>query len=695
MIRNFILSSLLFVAVFSSKAGSIDNQTARNVAAAFIAFHECPAGTSLAGAGSDFTIIKDGNAVLFVFNLNPQGFVIIPANTAASPILAYSFESNYSQNNQPENFSLWMEGYAGMVKYLIDNDVQPSQGNIDQWNFYLNNSSKQSKLPTITAGPLIASLWDQGYPYNMLCPEDQFGPGGHVYAGCVATAMSQVLYYWRYPQQGTGSHGYTWDPYGYLFADFGNTTYKWEEMVNAPTAPNFEIAQLQSQLGISVDMMYSPNGSGAYSWDAAQALKTWFGFSDSLQLVSMEDYPYEDWKTLLRTQIDASHPMYYHGFGSGGHAFNVDGYQDTAYFHFNWGWSGSYNGYFHLFNLNPGGNSFTEGQGAIINFYPSGNYATQCGSTDTLTLLAGTMEDGSGPIAPYFDNSACNWLIAPLDTLENIKLSFLRFDLEDGKDFIKVYDGADTTAPLIGNYTGSTIPPVTSATSGKMFIRFITDGSGTSNGWLASYTAKQAQFCSGTALITDISGSLDDGSGNFNYHNNTLCRYNLEPGYAQSISITFNEFNTAGEGDFVAIYDQETHQLYHKLSGQANPGTLNFNTGKLNIIFKTDEANPAPGWSFTYSSSPTTSLDEDPSGSNPMVFPNPAHDKLQVNLNNLEKGYSLKLMSTEGKSVFSEISQTASSNVSTTIDLSKLPRSVYVLQINTLKGSTFKKVIVE
>jgi len=695
MIRNLLLSILLLVAVSVTKAGSVDIQTARKVATAFIEVHDCPAGTSLNGANVDVTIMSKGNPVLFVINLSPQGFIMIPAHMAASPILAYSFESNYSQTGQPENFSTWMEGYTGMINYLIDNNVQPSQGNLDQWNYYLITHLKNSKAPMITAGPLITSLWDQGFPYNMLCPADQFGPGGHVYAGCVATAMSQVLNYWRYPQQGTGSHGYTWDPYGYLFADFGNTTYKWDEMVNSPTTPNFEIAQLQSQLGISVDMMYSPNGSGAYSWDAAQALKTWFGYSDNLELVFMEDYQYEDWKTLLRAQIDAGYPMYYHGFGSGGHAFNVDGYQDTAYFHFNWGWSGSYNGYFHLFNLNPGGSSFTDGQGAIINFYPGGSYATQCGSTDTLTLLSGTMEDGSGPIAPYFDNSACNWLIIPNDTLENIKLSFQRFDLEEGKDFIKVYDGADTTAPLIGSYTGSAIPPVSAATSGKMFVRFVTDGSGTSNGWLASYTAKQAQFCSGTALITDISGSLDDGSGSYNYHNNTLCRYNLEPAYAQSISITFNEFNTSGEGDFMAIYDQVTHQLYYKLYGQTNPGTLNFNTGKLNLIFKTDQESSAAGWNFTYTSSTTTNLNEDPSGLNPLVFPNPAHDKLQINLTNLEKGYSLKLLSAEGKSVLSEISHRSTGNVSTTMDLSELSRGVYVLQISSLKGSTFQKVIVE
>jgi len=112
---------------------------------------------------------------------------------------------------------------------------------------------------------------------------------------------------------------------------------------------------------------------GAYSEDEAQELTNYFGYDQSLELVYMDDYAYDDWKLLLQSQIDAGQPMYYHGFGSGGHAFNVDGYQDTMFFHFNWGWGGSYNGYFHLFNLNPGGNTFSYGQGVIINFIPAGN----------------------------------------------------------------------------------------------------------------------------------------------------------------------------------------------------------------------------------------------------------------------------------------------------------------------------------
>ena len=691
-----LFSVILFTLVISSlMAGNIDLQTARKVADGFLKSNSSIQNPALLQASSDYTISQNGNAVYYIINLNPKGFIIVPAYDAAPPVLGYSLENNYASGEQPENFSAWMDGYAKIISSQIENNIEPTDANTSQWQAYIDNSASNTSNTTTTVGPLLNSLWNQSFPYNYLCPVDPAGSGGHVYSGCVATAMAQVMYYWRYPQHGTGSHGYTWGPYGYLFADFGNTTYKWEEMLNSTSAQNFEMAQLQLQLGISVDMMYSGTGSGAYSDDAASALRNNFGYDPSLELVNRNDYSYENWKSLLRSQIDAGQPMYYHGFGTGGHAFNVDGYQDTMFFHFNWGWSGSYNGYFHLFNLNPGGNSFTQGQGAIINFIPAaGANITQCGQTDTLTVFSGTIEDGSGPVSPYFNNSSCNWLIMPGDTLENIKLTFDRFNLENGKDFLFVYDGTDTDASLIGSYTGNTAPSVVTATSGSMFIQFVTDGSGTSNGWSASYNAKLAPFCSSNiTTITGISGSISDGSGSFDYRDKSLCRYKLLPANAKSISLTFSEFNTAGEGDFLAIYDLNTQALLYKLFGQTNPGTLNFTTGKLYFVFSTDVENSASGWNFSYTSSDLTGISQNPSGLQVSVFPNPAQNSLRISVNASTESYTLKLLSTEGIPVYNETIQPKTGNDTRNIDVSAFARGIYVLQISSEKGTSYQKVI--
>jgi hypothetical protein len=695
MFRKFY--ALLFFAfvITNLNAGNVDLLTARKVAEAFVKSH-IPSGTEgLRQSSTDFIIKTDGVSLYYIINLNPKGFIIIPAFDAAPPVLGYSLENNYQAANQPENFSLWMDGYSKSIQYLIENNIQSDEGNKAHWEDLLTNSNTKSPSSVTTVGPLIPCTWNQGSPYNYLCPADAGGPGGHVYAGCVATAMSQVMYYWRYPQQGTGSHGYTYYPYGYLFADFGSTTYHWEEMISSTNSQNFEMAQLQSHLGVSVNMMYSPDGSGAYSNDAADALKNYFGYDQSLQLVYKDNYTYEDWKTLLQSQVDAGQPMYYHGYGTGGHAFNVDGYQDTMFFHFNWGWGGSYNGYFHLFNLNPGGNSFTDGQGAIINFFPAGNNVNQCGIVDTLTMLAGTMEDGSGPVAPYFNNSACSWLILPGDTLENIKLTFQRFDLEANKDFIYVYDGANTDAALIGSYTGNEIPPAIVATSGSMFIQFITDGNGTSNGWLASYTAKQAAFCSSNiTLLTAPSGRISDGSGSFDYRNKSICRYKIKPAGAQSFSLTFNEFNTAGESDYLEIYNLETQTLLHKFYGQTNPGIININAAELYLVFSTDQQNTASGWDLSYTSSELTGLKELNNGIAASIFPNPAQSQIHVNLNTRNKeNYTLKLISSEGVPVFTKTFKSGTDNAQIKIDVISFARGIYTLQIISEEGSMYQKVV--
>jgi hypothetical protein len=68
--------------------------------------------------------------------------------------------------------------------------------------------------------------------------------------------------------------------------------------------------------------------------------------------------------------LDLRHPIWYQGSGFFGHAFICDGYQEADYFHFNWGWGGSSDGYFYIGNLNPGGNTLNETQSALIGIIP-------------------------------------------------------------------------------------------------------------------------------------------------------------------------------------------------------------------------------------------------------------------------------------------------------------------------------------
>lgn len=645
---------------------------------------------------STFFIYSDADEVLiYAFNLEPEGFILVSADDVCYPVLAYSTESSFSNANQPDNFAAWLKGYTDQILHAIREDITSDSKTIAAWDKLLHGSANmQSDGIVLSVSPLLTSTWNQGAPYNYLCPADPGGSGGHVYAGCVATAMSQVAYYWRWPLQGIGSHGY-YSSYGYLFADYANTTYDWEAMTNVAIGRNFEMANIQYHMGISVDMMYGPNGSGAYSEDAAQALISYFGMDPTLHLEYAPSPIDEAWKSLLRSELDAGRPMYYHGFGTGGHAFNLDGYQGNDYFHFNWGWGGSYNGYFYLNNLNPGGNSFTEGQGAIVGISPTGNYPYYCNSIDTLTNLNGTIEDGSGPQGDYLGNLNCGWLIMPDDSIESIQLTFHRFDLEDNVDFLTIYAGADSTAPVVGMFTGSDAPQQISVDSEALFIKFTTNSTGNEGGWFASYSVTRTTFCSGLTILTAPEGAIDDGSGTFNYHENSLCKYKIMPENARSFTITFNQFSTFDEEDFLMIFNLENNDLLYKLFGSQNPGVLYINTSKLLLMFHSNSMDNAQGWNLNYTSSPYTQVSEVGNPASLYLYPNPARETLSFTTSIPDKeGCVTEIMNIHGLKVMELRNSDGSQNLNHKLDISHLSQGVYYLRYTSGQISITRRFVV-
>ena len=223
-----------------------------------------------------------------------------------------------------------------------------------------------------TVAPLLNSTWDQGWPWNQYCPADANGPGGHVWTGCVATAMAQILYFWGWPDMGGGSHGYTHRVYGYQFAYFGNTSYAWDQMLPGSATPAG--ALLQYHCGVAVEMDYSPSGSGAWVGNeencARDAFASYFRYAPDLDYITHSSYQGAAWALRLAEELEAGRPVLDSGYGSGGHAFVLDGLQGLDQFHVNWGWSGWYNGWYGIEALTPGGMNFSIMQGAIVNLQP-------------------------------------------------------------------------------------------------------------------------------------------------------------------------------------------------------------------------------------------------------------------------------------------------------------------------------------
>jgi len=201
-----------------------------------------------------------------------------------------------------------------------------------------------------------------------MCPSN-------TYVGCVAVAMGQAMNYWKYPDQGIGFNMYYLPDYGFLSADFETAFYDFGSMDN--NYPTEASSLLLFHAGISVNMHYSPYGSGAsVCWDsnsAQAALDENFQYNDDITCMNKVDYSNDDWSLIIKDQLDRGWPVIYRGYSeSAGHAWNIDGYDESDYFHCNWGWGGSANGYYYLDPLSDNSISFIENQAALLNILPEG-----------------------------------------------------------------------------------------------------------------------------------------------------------------------------------------------------------------------------------------------------------------------------------------------------------------------------------
>lgn len=335
---------------------------------------------------------NQANVVMYyVFNLKNNaningvsGYVIVSADDACFPILGYSTESKFDSKNLPIQLEKMLFHRAKEIAYIKEQGFVADEEIKQAWKDIENieNPSK-STIATRTertegVNPLMSLKWDQSPFYNDLCPYDN-QKRERVVTGCVATAMAMLMKYHNFPRTGQGIFSYTHEKYGLLSADFSRTNYDWANMPNQISSRNNAIATLMYHCGVSVSMNYSVEGSSASTAQVAESLKKYFGYATTLKYVENRNYTQSGWIALLRSELDAKRPMQYRGSGTGGgHSFVCDGYNDNNFFHFNWGWGGSADGYFNLNALNPGSlgtgggsGGYNSGQAAIIGIQPA------------------------------------------------------------------------------------------------------------------------------------------------------------------------------------------------------------------------------------------------------------------------------------------------------------------------------------
>lgn len=299
---------------------------------------------------------------LTVVGNNEYGFVVVSNDEKRQPVLGYS-ANPFDKDDIADGMKWWIDAVTEALKTNSNNATSAD---------ILHSTRTFSNEIT----PLIATIWNQNNPYNYLCPN--MASKGNYPTGCVATALSQIMNYHKHPSHGKGTFSYVFHPDDgtayQLTANFEETFYDWDNMLdnyskNYNDAQRDAVATLMSHVGISVQMAYNPSGSGAYSVEAANALRNYFCYNDNVRLYRREFYSAELWMQMLFTELNYKRPVYYTGVdpNGGGHAFVIDGYNEEGLVHVNWGWGGKSDGYYEIALLNPSGNKFTDGQEMVSN----------------------------------------------------------------------------------------------------------------------------------------------------------------------------------------------------------------------------------------------------------------------------------------------------------------------------------------
>ncbi len=376
------------VALFSAgsaNAEPISPLQAKSLAESFLSAKGKAVAGQVAAMAAPGSSAYSADAAYYIFNAQDGGFVIISGDDATISLLGYSDNGCYDPDQQPDGLRGLLQSYEQQIGRL-------------RLSGYKNRTAT-AKSPVATAvpvrrniEPLMATRWNQGNPYNLLCPHfyNQNGSVGDLCAtGCVATAVAQVMAFYRYPSATTRTIPGYMQRYSTDQGDKSvqlrnvpaNSVIDWDNMLDdyhggETEAQQLAVAQLSYWVGLGSHMDYGPS-SATYLRDALNALKTYFGYDDGAHIEERSKHTLRSWDDLLYNELETSHPIAFSAVNAGGgHAFVIDGYDIDGLYHVNWGWGGMANGYFRMDVLNPDNsdgvdsapepNGYNMGQEAII-----------------------------------------------------------------------------------------------------------------------------------------------------------------------------------------------------------------------------------------------------------------------------------------------------------------------------------------
>lgn len=344
-------------------------------------------------------------------------------------------------------------------------------------------------------------------------------------------------------------------------------------------------------------------------------------------------------------------------------------------------------------------NAFGQDSIAFVNYIAINctTFSIPTNSAITVTNCSGTLFDDGGATGNYSDNTDGIVVIQPGGATQ-ITLNVTAFDFENGWDFLTIYDGPDTLSPVIGSYTGSTIPASISSTGGSITIRQQSDFSITMSGFAINWTCSSTNYIptSGIITYTDCNGTLYDNGGPFsNYSNNTNGAVVIQPPGASLISLNFVlfDFVQSNPGDTLFIYDGPTvlSPLITFLFGNTSPGLINSTGSSITIRQKTNNMSTDPGfelnWFCTVGVDEVNTIDSDF-----MIYPNPTSNFINVKSINATQINEIALYNAVGQLVL-QISTVKSYQLQ--INVAELPKGLYFLNIKHDEGMVTKKINIQ
>ncbi len=364
--RRLLLILSCFLVSVVIYAGKVTEQQASQKAQQFLG------GKSVVAVESHKALSRSlgDEPAFYIFNAKDnEGFVIVSADDRIEAVLGYSYHGTFSLDNMPDNLRWWLSEYTEQIKSLTD-DYQPSE-------------KATTRAAKSAIAPLITTTWDQSTPYNLQCPESG---GQKCLTGCVATALAQVMYYYKWPSSCTSLPAYVTSSLKLSVPELPATSFKWNQMKTSyaygeNSGPAAEaVAELLRYCGQANKMNYTPTSSGAYIHE--DVMINSFNYSKNMRYILRDNFADDHWESLIYKELAENRPVLYGGSSDpgsdgGGHQFICDGYDGNGKYHMNWGWGGYCDGYYLLSACNPqsqgvpAGGRYNTGQHANIGFKPA------------------------------------------------------------------------------------------------------------------------------------------------------------------------------------------------------------------------------------------------------------------------------------------------------------------------------------